>query len=129
MSASNWEPIIPTFTLPFLDTRRISFRPTSERPKSANVALRNFGRSSQPASKSMNVCRIASAAATQELNALCLRSFGKALERVSWKLNGLHFVWELRQTGQAGSRLDGPERSGLSCNRNADRRTHLASDG
>src|SRR5256885_13504501 len=76
----------------------------------------------------MNVCRIASAAATQVLNALRLRFFGKALERVSRELDGLHFVWELRQTGKAGGRVSGSERSRLGGNRNADCLTHLPND-
>src|SRR5713101_5935339 len=76
----------------------------------------------------MNVCRIASAAATQELNALRLRFLGKALERASRKLDGLHFVGELRQTGKAGSSVSGPERSRLCGNWNVDRLTHLLGD-
>src|SRR5260370_2437613 len=77
----------------------------------------------------MNVCCIASEAATQELNALRLGFLGKALERASRKLDGLHFVWKLRQTGKAGSSVSGPECSRLCCNWNADRLSHLLGDG
>src|SRR2546423_13690640 len=76
----------------------------------------------------MNVCRIAAAAATQELNALRLRFSGKALEHVSRKLDGLHFVWELRQASKTGNRVSGTERSRLCGNRNTDRLTHLPND-
>src|SRR5437660_10603047 len=76
----------------------------------------------------MNVCRIASAAATQVLNALRLRFFAKALERVSRELDGLHFVWEVRQTGKAGGRVSGSERSRLGGNRNAECLPHLPND-
>src|SRR6266849_2009327 len=73
----------------------------------------------------MNVCRIASAAATKELDALCLRFFGKALERASRELDSFHFVRELRQTSKARSRVSSLERRRLRGNRNADLLTHL----
>src|ERR1700736_4769412 len=91
------------FYLVALGHAQISSVPTSERPQlSANASLCNCGRMSQAASRGMDVCRIASAAATQELNALRLRFLGKAFEAASRKLDGLHFVRELRQAGKGG---------------------------
>src|SRR2546429_8661625 len=76
----------------------------------------------------MNIGRIASAATAQKLNTLRLSSLGKLFEGASRELNSLHFIRELRQTGEARSRVSGPERRRLRGNRNSDRLAHLPSD-
>src|SRR4051812_6797202 len=85
-------------------------------------------RECQPASEGMNVSRIAPAAAAQKLNAFRLRIFSKLLKRISWKLDGLQFVWKLRETRETGGCVGGPKRCRLRGNRNADYLAHLASD-
>src|SRR5215813_10554466 len=75
ISASNCEPMMPTFTLPSLDMFPLSNR-------------RGFSRICQAASVGMDVSGVASAATTQKVDALFMRSFRKTLECVTRKLDG-----------------------------------------
>ena len=68
----------------------------------------------------MNVCRIASTAATQILNTLRLRALGKLFEGASRQLDSLHLIGKLRHPGEAGSCSSNTERRGLRGHRDGD---------
>src|SRR5258707_11669281 len=83
---------------------------------------------SYPSRCSVDVRCFAPTAPAEKLNALRFRLLGKAFERTSRQLDGLHFVGELRQLREAGSFLRGPECRWLRGDRNGDRLAHLARD-
>src|SRR3982074_3379915 len=106
----------------------VSVSSSRQETSSTNLcaAIASCGR---PTGDGTNICRVASAATAQELNTLRPRFFPKALEGASRELDGFHCIWELRQTGKAGSCVSGPERRRLRGNRNTDGLAHLPSDG